>query len=191
MIDFKELLEKFPSNGLDNMGEKLNYEYEDCMKLPDDETFSEDVLSVIEELTDKVSKYEYSEEDTDSFHPFIDCNEELSKKIGFNRITVCAYKGYESEPIESNFIYADTPEHGSGKHLTIDVYNVSNKIRKEIRDDIFQEFLNFVRDAQWAVDGVYEECMKEMKDDMLSGLADYLFENNRLCSLEEDIIEKK
>ena len=129
MINFKELLEKFPSNGLDNLGEKMRWEYVDAMELPDNETFSDEAYDVVEDLTEKVSKYEFTDNMSDNYHPFIQCEEELAKKLGFNRITVCAYKGYETEIFESNFIYTDTPEHGFGKHMTIDVYNVSNKIR--------------------------------------------------------------
>ena len=164
MIDFKEILEKFPSNGLDNLGEKMRWEYDDAVITPGNEPFPEEVVEVIDDLYEKVSNYDYDKIVHENEHPFLECKKELSEKLGFDSITVCPYKDFEREPFDSNFIYTNT-EHG-GKSLIIDIYDVVSPWLHQInnRDKIEQEFMNFLRDAQWVIDGVYEDEMQKMKD---------------------------
>jgi hypothetical protein len=164
MINFKELLEKFPSDGLDNLCEKIRWEYDDADITPDNEPFPEEIEAVIDNLYKQVVNYDFDKLELKGVHVFLVCDNKLSKKLGFDSITVCPYKDFESEPIDSNFIYTDT-EHG-GKSLVIDIYNVTNPFRYKIENrwDIEQEFMNFLRDAQWVIDGVYEEEIEKMKN---------------------------
>ena len=60
---------------------------------------------------------------------------------------------------------------------------------EEICDDIFQELINFVRDAQWAINGVYEECVERMKNNVLGDLENYVFDNEWLVGLDEELEE--
>ena len=147
MIDFKEMLEKFPSNGLDNLGEKIRWEYDDADISPGDEPFPEDVEAVIDDLYKKVLNVEFDNDEADNVHRFLDCETELAKKLGFDKIYVCPYKGFESEPIDSNFMYTDIHQQ---KTLCIDIYDVANPLyhKSDNRRKIEQEFMNFLRDAQ-------------------------------------------
>lgn len=152
-MSFKELLERFPSNGLDNLGEKLRFEYLDSSDEYDQFLTDEDIASVADDLIAKIAKTDFEKHKVDRIHPFLNCASILSQKLGFDEITVCPYVYYESEPIESNYIYVDLPERGESRHLTIDVYDVVEKETGEIRNNIVQELANFTRDAKWAIDG--------------------------------------
>ena len=50
--------------------------------------------------------------------------------------------------------------------MVINIYGVVNPLQRKIENrwKIEQEFMNFLRDAQWAIDGVYEEEIEKMKN---------------------------
>jgi hypothetical protein len=99
-------------------------------------------------------------------HVFLVCDNKLSKKLGFDLIAVSPHKNFGYEPIDSNFIYTNTDTEHGGKSLVIDIYDVVNPLQRKIENrwKIEQEFMNFLRDAQWVIDGVYEDEIEKMKN---------------------------
>lgn len=144
---------------LSNFDEKCNMEYIDVSfqgkKMP--KTFE----SVADDLAQKVVDYDYPSKV--GFHPFLECDEKLSKKLGLDRITICSYVGTIHRPwLKSNFMWIKNEERDN---LIIDIYYIdTNKDIDYIKGLIVQELFNFKRDAKWVADGVYDERMTEMKD---------------------------
>lgn len=144
---------------LSNFDEKLNMEYiDDSVQ---NKKITKLFESVAEDLAQKVVDYDYPS--NVGFHPFLNCDEKLSKKLGFGTITICSYVGsIHNMWLKSNFMWL---KHNDRDNLTIDIYYIdTNKDIDYIKGLIVQELFNFKRDAKWVVDGVYDEKMTEMKD---------------------------
>ena len=117
--------------------------------------------NVAKNLCDKIAKENFQEYKTDNTHAFIHADKELSEELGFDEITICPYKGFETIPwLNSNYIYMPY----SGKNLTIDIYDCQHLTYEEIYDYIIQELFNFRRDATWVNRGIYEAKMEQMKN---------------------------
>ena len=151
------------TDSLSNMHEKISKEYIDAL-VPYDDIVPTTWKCVAEKLARKVSEYEFPSDAEDSFHPFIDLDDESVKELGLDNVIVCAYKGYEFPwlNIASNFMYMCDNKKG----LIIDIYNTVNLSEQDIYNYIVQEFYNFCRDASWIKDGVdiYEANMEKMKN---------------------------
>ena len=162
------LLEQMPDSGLSNLHEKLGVEYIDTgLEIPDYyDQMPEDVKAIVDSLTKKAMETKFLESDNDTRHAFINCDSELSRKIGIDNLMLCPYKGYELGPIESNYITYKTDEKVT---FTIDVYDVHYAENKEeyVRILIAQELINFARDCQWLVEGSYEKNMSLMRQIVL------------------------
>jgi len=144
---------------LSNLDEKDNIEYVD-------ESFEKEKVtklfeSIAEDLAKKALDFEYSPKV--GSHPFLKCDEELSKELGFGAITICPYVGtIHNMWLKSNFMWLKCDERDN---LIIDIYYIdTNKDIDYIKGLVIQELFNFKRDAKWVVDGVYDEKMTEMKD---------------------------
>ena len=175
MIDFKDILNRLPAYGLNNLSKKTLWVYDDAVITPDNEPFPEEVEAVIDDLYTKTLKVRFNDEDANDTHCFLECNPELTKRLGFDMVCVCVYKAFDNEPIDSNFMFYKNRV-SNHKALFIDIYDVANPRfhKTDNRRKIEQEFMNFIRDAQWVIDGVYEEELENMKYNDLEWLeSDY------------------
>ena len=88
-------------------------------------------------------------------------------KLGFDNITVCAYKGIVHEPwLESNYmaqVFAAENEEPDTS-LFIDIYDCEFLEREDLYGLIIQELFNFQRDIEWVEEGVYDDKLEEMKN---------------------------
>lgn len=162
----KQLIQNLKNitNGLNNLSEKdaLEYEDVDVDGMPASERVQE-LEEIAEELAALVSDNKFDDDDDDAYHPFLSCAEELAAKVGLDDITVCPYKGQiHNLWLDSNFMwFLQDDGHNS---LTIDVYNTQDMPKDEVREFILTELYNFKRDAEWVVDGIYEEEMKKFTE---------------------------
>lgn len=161
----KQLIENLKNltDGLGNLNEKDGMKYEDVIveELSESERVKE-FEDIAGELAEMVSAHKFDDDDDDGTHPFLSCPKELVRTIGIDEIMVCPYKGQIHNPwLDSNFMWH---KHDDGYScLTIDVYCTHHAPKDFVCEDILQELYNFKRDAEWAVDGVYEEEMRKME----------------------------
>lgn len=161
----KDLVTKLKeaTNGLSNLSEKDALEYEDVnIDELNEKEINQDFNEIAKSLSEMEEKYKFDEDEEYFVHKSIHCNEEISKKIGVDSIVICPYKGViHSEFLDSNFMWSCDKE---GRNcLYIDIYDTFFLFKEDIYEAIMTELYNFKRDAQWVVDGVYDDKMKDFK----------------------------
>lgn len=165
--DFKEVATKLAeaeANYLDNLREKIDFNYVDADYVEFD---TQAVSDAAKSLTDAFKKVGGFDDDADEgFHYFLSAPNEICDALGVHNLTLCSYKGRPHGPfLDSNYLWSAIDGEAT---LFIDVYGCE-EVNEDlfdimIYDAIYTELLNFRRDAKWVNDGVYEEKMKKMED---------------------------
>lgn len=168
MKTLKELINTTLVSGgaLNNLSEKdyLNF-YVDAPVA--EEEVPELWKDVANELAGKIVKIDFDKHDNPNYHPFVACKKSLAREIGFDGITVYAYKGNIHEPwLESNFLAQVFPDENGNPaaSLFIDIYDCKFLGYEELYGLIIQELFNFKRDIEWVEEGIYDEKLKEMEN---------------------------
>ena len=151
---------------LNNLSEKDNLNFYVDAPFTEEEV-PELWKEIANELADKTMRVDFNKQESPGYHPFNSCKKSLAKKLGFDNITVCAYKGIVHEPwLESNFqALAFTAKNEKPvTALYIDIYDCEFLEHEDLYGFIIQELFNFQRDIEWVEEGVYDEKLEEMKN---------------------------
>ena len=159
-VNMKDLIQNINLD-LSNHIEKCANEYIDAL-CTEDIPVPDEWKAVAAEIATDISKYEFPEDAEEQFHPFFEFKNDTISSIGFDKIIVCPYFGSEmhNDSLISNYIFIPY----TGADFMIDMYNCEYTTYEDIYENVIQELFNFRRDAQWVVEGTYEENMKEMSE---------------------------
>ena len=167
MKSLKELIKTTLTEieALNNLSEKDCLEYDD--RGYDEEDVPEPWRSVANYLADKIMKIDFSKYDRTDYHSFTNCSKAMARKLGFDSVTVCAYKDRIHNPwLKSNYIAQSFAEDNGEQNTSffVDIYNCQSLDREKLSRAFIQELFNFQRDIEWVSEGVYDEKMEEMRD---------------------------
>lgn len=168
------LFEKEPVGAyLNNLTERREYSYRDNNFLEED--IDKDIEEIAKSFVDEFKNLKFGKEEESGSHFFLYYPEERLTKFGNLRIGVCPYKGdYYGPLVDSNYLWSRHEDHAM---LFVDIYDTEAKGAAFVYLRIVQEIYNFMRDAQWVVDGVYEEEMQKMEESIDTEIED-IFKGN-------------
>ena len=156
----ERMAEKEKGQYLNNINEKRDLSYINST-IPEKKHLDEAIKEVAEYYMGEWEKYNFTPEDEDGTHFFIDLPDEWNNKIGNTRIYICPYKEFIYGPwLDSNYMWTANETHAA---LFIDIYGCEKCDKEYIFNAVTQELYNFTRDAEWVLDGIYESKMLAME----------------------------